>query len=427
MAENPYSFTNLLRPFTDIFKRPQQPFFTPTPKKPLRPFSAPQVPNASTPTGPAYFAPPVIPQVKAPTSTPTFGGGAFGGGGATTTAPAAPVAPIAPALPAQPPQVAAPAAGPTPLSPEAQKAVQDAELARQQAAQISPAELSTQEDIDKLAESTRKAFTNIQGQPIPLEFITGQLASVERRALDLAEPLERKLARLQAARTSSLEASKFALERADKRAEIERKEAETATTQAESRRQFDVNYQLSQEKFEEDKRQFGITTAQKNREIAIDEAKASAEAGGDSKKSDMLSNLSLVESLLGNSSLGAITGVPAPTAFLPGTQAQVAKNQYQQIKGILALDKRKLLKGSGQISDYESRVLDQAASALGRNLSDADFVKELKRIRGVFTTAAGLEAPVKVTNRATGEIIKASASRAEIDQLIAEGNQVEYE
>ena len=94
-----------------------------------------------------------------------------------------------------------------------------AEKAYQDSLKISPDELSTQEDLDKLLEATKNSYAKISDQPIMLDFITGQMASVERRALNLAEPLERKMARLQAARTSSMEASKFALERADKAAE----------------------------------------------------------------------------------------------------------------------------------------------------------------------------------------------------------------
>lgn len=78
---------------------------------------------------------------------------------------------------------------------------------------------------------------------------------------------------------------------------------------------------------------------------------------------------------------GEITGIPNIKAFIPGTDTQLTKNLYDQLKGMLALENRQKLKGSGQISDYESKVLDKAASALGRNLSDKDFVKVLEDLR----------------------------------------------
>lgn len=102
------------------------------------------------------------------------------------------------------------------------------------------------------------------------------------------------------------------------------------------------------------------------------------------RQTTLASNLAVVNDLLGNASLGAISGVPALSAFIPGTSAQLAKNQYNQLKGILSLENREKLKGSGAISDFEFRVLSEAATALGRNLSDADFKKQLEKIRDVF-------------------------------------------
>jgi len=82
-------------------------------------------------------------------------------------------------------------------------------------------EQKTQADLDRLISATRQGYTGIENKVIPMEFITGQLASLEGRALDLAEPLESKLTRLQAARSSALEASKFALKRADEKLKSE--------------------------------------------------------------------------------------------------------------------------------------------------------------------------------------------------------------
>lgn len=111
-------------------------------------------------------------------------------------------------------------ASPTaPATPVVDSPVTKAEQVYQESLKISPEELSTQADLDKLIESTKKAYAGTSDQAIPMEFITGQLASIERRALNLAEPLERKLARMQAARTSAIESSKFALDRAEKVAE----------------------------------------------------------------------------------------------------------------------------------------------------------------------------------------------------------------
>ena len=216
-VQNP--FQGFQNPFAGLFG--QKPA-TPATSTPISPATTPSTPFFPTPTGAPI--PAQKPAVSAPPA-PQAG----------TSAPIATPTPSAPILPSTAPPVAPPTpiepAGTTPtptrpqISPETQSALSAAEKAYIDSLKISPDELSTQEDIDRLIESTQSAFRGIQDKPIPLEFITGQLASVERRALGLAEPLERKLARMQAQRTSSLEASKFALERAEKAAGTERIES----------------------------------------------------------------------------------------------------------------------------------------------------------------------------------------------------------
>lgn len=98
------------------------------------------------------------------------------------------------------------------------------------------------------------------------------------------------------------------------------------------------------------------------------------------------SNLKLVNDLLNNPDVSRISG------FLQGTlklgtidpRAQLALNQYKQLQGTLSLANRQQLQGSGAISDFEFRVLSEAASALGRNLNDAAFKAQLGIIRDVF-------------------------------------------
>jgi len=112
-----------------------------------------------------------------------------------------------------PPPAPAPVAPPVPSPYET--AVTDAEKAYSTAGQMTPEEEAVQNELDRLNTSFRTGYQGIQDKVIPMEFITGQSASLEKRALNLAEPLETRLARLQAKRMSALETSKFALERAD--------------------------------------------------------------------------------------------------------------------------------------------------------------------------------------------------------------------
>lgn len=95
----------------------------------------------------------------------------------------------------------------------------------------------------------------------------------------------------------------------------------------------------------------------------------------------------LIDSLLTRNT-DAITGVPDPRSFLPGSDGQLTRNMYNQLKGLMSLDKRTLLKGSGAISDYEFKVLEQAASSLGKNLSNEDFRFVLADIKNKLNAGA---------------------------------------
>ena len=64
---------------------------------------------------------------------------------------------------------------------------------------------------------------------------------------------------------------------------------------------------------------------------------------------------------------------------------QLRLNQFEQLKGMLSLWEREKLKGTGAISDFESKMLAQSASALGRNLSEPDFIKEIEKIRDILS------------------------------------------
>lgn len=81
---------------------------------------------------------------------------------------------------------------------------------------LSPEEMAAQGELDRVQDSFRQGYQNIQDQTIPMEFITGQQQSLENRAQNTAQTLQARLAQAQAKRMAALEASKFALERADK-------------------------------------------------------------------------------------------------------------------------------------------------------------------------------------------------------------------
>lgn len=94
--------------------------------------------------------------------------------------------------------------------------------------------------------------------------------------------------------------------------------------------------------------------------------------------------LSVIDELLLNPKIKGITGPIDQLiggGLLGGADAALAKNKFNQLKGLLSLENIKYLKGTGAISDAEQRLLANAASALGRNLYDQTFISELQNLK----------------------------------------------
>jgi len=113
--------------------------------------------------------------------------------------------------------------------------------------------------------------------------------------------------------------------------------------------------------------------------------------------------------------------------FIPSLTSAATLNKYEQLKAVLSLENRAKLKGSGAVSDFEARVLESASSALGRNLSNEEFRKELSKVRGVLGTAAGLSVPVLVVSPDGKEEKEGVLDREGINSAIAQGFSVEYQ
>lgn len=135
--------------------------------------------------------------------------------------------------------------------------------------------------------------------------------------------------------------------------------------------------------------------------------------------------IGLVNELLSGDT-GAITGAGQnPLNFVGLTNAK-ALNQYDQLQGLLKLGIRGLLKGQGAVSDYEGKVLGQAASALGRNLSNADFKSALTKIRGVLKTNNGESTEVIVHDANGNAVGKGILNGKDIYEAVLDGNTIEY-
>ena len=99
---------------------------------------------------------------------------------------------------------------------------------------------------------------------------------------------------------------------------------------------------------------------------------------------DLNYKINLADEILApGSNYQAIVGIPGPSAFIPGSKANVTRSAVDQIKQMINVENRGKLKGQGQISDFEGRMLAQASTRLNdlRNLSNDAFVKEIQRIK----------------------------------------------
>ena len=112
--------------------------------------------------------------------------------------------------------------------------------------------------------------------------------------------------------------------------------------------------------------------------VAVALGNAPASSGGQSDTTKSV--LSLITQLEGRNT-NDITGIPGIGAIIPGSDYQRTKNIYDQLKGLLSLENRSKLKGSGAISDYEAKTLERAASSLGTNLGNKDFKDELAKLK----------------------------------------------
>lgn len=214
------------------------------------------------------------------------------------------------------------------------------------------------------------------------------------------------------------------------------KSAFEAQRDADKAVQDQTNYEreqkLAEDKFEEDKRQFGeqmalerykatapkpLTAAQEAKQIADQEKEVAAQQAASQ-------SLGIVNSLLSEDKYKSITGLgQSPLGYL-GFGA--VNREFTQLKSQLALGARSLLKGSGAVSDYEAKVLQESTNALGRELDNESFAQGLKTVRGVLKTNNGQVTPVLVTNPQTGEQVEAELSGSEIYQLTSEGNTITY-
>jgi hypothetical protein len=138
--------------------------------------------------------------------------------------------------------------------------------------------------------------------------------------------------------------------------------------------------------------------------------------------------INTINTILGDPSLKFAVGLQTlnPLNSLPGSGAQAVKAQIEQVKGQLALSNRSQLKGSGAISDFESKTLDKAASAFNTSLPYDQAVDALKQVRGALTTLNGGTSSVLIT-LPSGESQVVNADTQGINAAIKDGATVKYQ
>src|SRR3990167_2658354 len=97
-------------------------------------------------------------------------------------------------------------------------------------------------------------------------------------------------------------------------------------------------------------------------------------------------------------------------ALIPGTQRANFIVQFNNLKSLLSLDNVKYLKGQGQVSDAERRLLEQASAKLDLSQSEAEFQTALESIIGALNGE-------RITNFAT----QVSAKGYDYSKMKADG------
>lgn len=328
--------------------------------------------------------------------------------------------------------------------PEQPESAADAYLKAQKAFQIKQKQdavtkLQTQLNAIVAQSQANQLAVTGQGRGIPEVIIGGQQAQIAKEAAIQALPVQAQLAAAQGdlefaqqnmnvyldlAKQDVENKFNYKMKLFDVAYDIASKEQQAKLDEKRDNLAYQRQKELAQINFNYDRqlKQMGLAADFQKDLIAQTQAQQAAQ-------SEALNGYQLVDSVLQSGQVENVFGLNRlnPFSYIPGTKVQYAKNQVNQIKSMLSLENRQKLKGSGAISDFEAKMLGQAASSLGTNLSNADALRELKKIRGAFANAAGQPALVKITDPSTGRSTTVAATRDVVNQAIIDGAQVEYQ
>lgn len=130
-----------------------------------------------------------------------------------------------------------------------------------------------------------------------------------------------------------------------------------------------------------------ITDVPKNLKNAV--IQAYAESTGTNVSQLSRDALTTVDKLITDFEKGkGAVGMSSVIPNIPGTDSKNYERLFEQFKSLLSLDNIKYLKGTGAISDAEQRMLANAATNLGLDMSETEFKNTLNTLKTTLGNAS---------------------------------------
>lgn len=132
---------------------------------------------------------------------------------------------------------------------------------------------------------------------------------------------------------------------------------------------------------------------QKNPDKAKSIYEQATAQGGTGGNANQNKALRMVDSLLSQDT-NPITGTIGSGFVVPGSGGSVTKTDWEGLKSLLTLAERGQLKGSGAVSDFETKMLEKAAAAgLNERLPDEVFRQRLQQLKQDLMSGGASYAP----------------------------------
>lgn len=102
------------------------------------------------------------------------------------------------------------------------------------------------------------------------------------------------------------------------------------------------------------------------------------------------SALELVDTLINHPGRAGATGASSLTPAMPGSDRADFESHLERFKALLSLENIQYLKGTGAMSDREFATLSSAAAALQGSMSEEGFLAELQRVQSELLSEQGM-------------------------------------